>query len=100
MKPEDQRVTVAIGEPMQGAAGPKTLIVGMPFGAWRYMKDGKTHHFDLSALGIPLQVMIFGGKDGDDVRRTLADANVFLASGTLDADGNLRDLGIKEPTNQ
>lgn len=39
------------------------LSVGMTDAAWDYCKDGKTHTFDLTKLGIPLKLMIFGGRD-------------------------------------
>lgn len=64
------------------------------------MKDGLTHTFDLTKVGVPVRIIIFRGRSGDDVRRTLADADIFVKSGAIDAQGNLRDLGIEEPTEQ
>lgn len=100
MRPEDQRVTVAIGEPLDGVQQVPTVILGMPQGAWDFMADGLTHTFDLTKVGVPVQVIIFRGKDGLDVKGKLFDANAFLKDGATDADGNLQNLGIKEPTKQ
>jgi hypothetical protein len=32
-------------------------LLGVPAGAWDYMKDGKTHHFDLTNIGVPFKLM-------------------------------------------
>lgn len=100
MKPEDHRVTVALGEPLEGVSDVPTVILGMPIGAWNFMKDGMTHTFDLTKVGVPVRIILFRGANGGDVRRKLADVNIFLKSGAIDAQGNLRDLGIEEPTKQ
>lgn len=37
------------------------LTLGVPEAAWEYMKDGKTHNFDLRRVGFPVGIMMFGG---------------------------------------
>jgi hypothetical protein len=41
------------------------LTLGIPQGAWDYMKDGKTHTFDLTSLGVPVKLMLFGASSHD-----------------------------------
>lgn len=35
------------------------------------MKDGKTHTFDLSKAGLPVRVVLFGGKDNQSLLKIL-----------------------------
>jgi hypothetical protein len=41
--------------------GVPLVLLGIPKGAWEYMKDGKTHNFDLTKAGIPVKLMLYGG---------------------------------------
>jgi hypothetical protein len=50
---------------------PPILVFGIPKAAWDYMADGKTHTFDFTKIGIPLRVMMFGGKDHSDCMRMI-----------------------------
>lgn len=61
--------------------GVPLVILGVPKGAWEYMKDGKTHTFDLTAAGVPVKLVLFGGKDHEECSRLLVQA------GTIDARG-------------
>ncbi len=45
--------------------GVPVVLLGIPQGAWEYMKDGKTHTFDLTRVGIPVKLMLYGAKDHD-----------------------------------
>ncbi len=38
-------------------------ILGVTAAAWDYMKDGKTHTFDLRGIGFPVQIMMFGAQN-------------------------------------
>lgn len=66
----DQKIVFAVSPEGQGDGIP-LLIVGVPRGAWVYMRDGKTHHFDLSRVGVPIKLMLFGCKDHADGVKTL-----------------------------
>lgn len=43
--------------------GVPLVMLGVPAGAWEYMKDGKTHNFDFTKVGLPIKLMLFGAKD-------------------------------------
>jgi hypothetical protein len=40
--------------------GVPLVLLGIPKGAWDYMKDGKTHTFDLTKAGLPIKIMLYG----------------------------------------
>lgn len=69
----EEKLVFAISPEGQGDGVP-LLIVGVPRGAWRYMRDGKTHHFDLTKVGIPVKMMFFGCKDHAAGMKVLEDA--------------------------
>lgn len=95
---EDQ-VAVMIGDSQDNQ--PPIVILAMGRKAWDYCADGKTHTFDLTAIGIPLRLMIAGGETREQV---LADIQrgVAISGGTFEAPAGALDnnLGIKEPTKQ
>lgn len=39
------------------------VILGIPTQAWEFMKDGKTHTFDLTKVGLPIKLILYGAKD-------------------------------------
>ena len=45
---------------------PTTLIIGIPKAAWEYMKQGKTNHFSLEKLGIPVQIILYGANSHEE----------------------------------
>jgi hypothetical protein len=71
----------------------KILILGIPRAAWEYMKDGKTHDFDLTAIGFPVKLMLFGGDTHDSIMKTLEAA--ARAQGTVIEDMRNKDFAIK-----
>jgi hypothetical protein len=74
--------------------GPGTvLLIGIPAAAWEYMKDGKTHHFDLSTAGVPIQIMLYGAADHDAAKAAIDKHNASLGVPTLDE--RRRDFSIK-----
>jgi hypothetical protein len=36
------------------------VVLGIPTAAWEYMKDGHTHTLDLTKIGIPMKLILFG----------------------------------------
>lgn len=101
-KPEDVKVTVAIGSPMVPGDPTKTVILGLPQGAWDYMRGerGLTHTIDLARLGFPIQIVIFAGDSGADIAAQLQVAAGMFTDHSRDAQGEQVDLGIKLPTQQ
>ena len=45
------------------ADGGLDVLLGVSAASWEYMKDGKTHTFDLTKLGLPIRIMMFGSAD-------------------------------------
>lgn len=73
--------------------GTVMLLLGVPEAAWEYMKDGKTHTFDMTALGLPLQLMLYGAKDHDAAKQVIDDYNATRGIAALDA--RREDFSIK-----
>lgn len=73
--------------------GVPVLVVAVPKGAWEYMKDGKTHHIDLTAIGMPVKLVMFGAEDHDDAMETLQEAAAAQGASYLDL--RRQDFGIK-----
>lgn len=65
----NQRPVFALSPPDQ--RGVRTLVTGIPIACWRWIRDGKTVHFDLNRIGLPLQFMFFGGATHGSIRETL-----------------------------
>jgi hypothetical protein len=78
----EQKVVFAVAYEGTGDGIP-LIILGVPRAAWVYMKDGKTHTFDLTKAGVPVKIMMFGGSDQAAIKGVLAEAA---------ARGNARDL--------
>lgn len=68
------------------------LILGVSKEAWEYMKDGKTHTFDLSKAGLPLRVAMFGCADTKTARNELNNKLKSMGMGSLETPG--KDFGI------
>ncbi|WP_288959800.1 hypothetical protein [uncultured Sulfitobacter sp.] len=75
-------------------AGQPIAIIGIPEGAWDHMKEGKTHTFDLTALGFPVQIMLFGAKDHQDAMQLLTQG--AEAAGAPITDLRKKDFSIKD----
>jgi hypothetical protein len=90
----DAKLVFAISPEGQGDGVPLMLFAVTP-GAWDYMRDGKTHTLDLTGLGIPIKVMMFGAKDRADALATIEAANQKHGHATLHLPQH--DFGIKPP---
>ena len=77
--------------PLEG--GRSTLMIGIGAGAWKYMSDGKANTIDLSSLGIPLQVIVYGAEDRAAALQVIETHNRSLGLATLDL--RREDFGIK-----
>lgn len=69
----EDKIVFAVSYEGQGDGVP-IVILGIPRAAWVYMRDGKTHNFDLTKAGVPVKLMLFGAKDHSDAMKTLDDA--------------------------
>lgn len=88
----EQKLVFAIS-PEGSGDGVPMLLVGVPRDAWLYMKDGKTHHFDLSSIGIPIKLMMFGAKNHDAAMEVMQQA--IAASGNAYLDERQKDFSIR-----
>lgn len=71
------------------------IVVGIPTAAWEYMRDGKTHHFDLTRAGVPVKLMLFGATTHDAAMATLRE--VVDMQGLKFVDARNEDFSIKFP---
>jgi len=51
--------------------GAPLVMLGIPTGAWDYMSDGKTHTFDLTKIGLPVKLMLYGAADHTSAMKVL-----------------------------
>ena len=68
------------------------LLLGIPASAWEYMKNGKTHHFDLTKAGLPLKLIVFGGETRAEMQAIIEEHNRRQGLATLYQPG--KDFGI------
>lgn len=73
--------------------GGADLLLGLPAGAWDYCKDGKTHTLDLSSLGIPIRLMVYGGPSHDACKAIIDEHNRRL--GIASSDERRKDYSIR-----
>ena len=84
-----ERMVFALG---RDAAGEPMLILGVSQACWDYMKDGKTHHFDLTKAGLPMKLVVFGAPTRDACVKTIEAHNALAGAATLYQPG--KDFGI------
>lgn len=84
----DEKIVFAVSPTEQGT----DILLGIPTAAWEYMKDGKTHTFDLTKLGLPIRLIVYGGPDQLTVLGYIEAHNKAL--GNTIADMRDRDFGI------
>lgn len=85
---------IVFGVSLKGQGdGVPLILLGVPAGAWEYMRAGKTHHFDLTPIGIPFKLMMFGAADHTTALKTIEEANKSRGLATLDMRN--RDFSIK-----
>lgn len=71
---------------------PPVITLGIPEGAWNHMKDGKTHTFDLTKVGFPVRLLVFGGKDHAAVLQSIESG--MKAAGVPILDQRNKDFSI------
>lgn len=85
----EERMVFALG---RDATGESMLILGVSQACWDYMKDGKTHHFDLAKAGLPMKLVVFGAPTRDQCVKTIEAHNARAGAATLFQPG--KDFGI------
>lgn len=88
----EQKMAFAVAPDGTGDGIP-LILMGIPTGAWEYMKDGHTHTFDLTKAGIPAKFILFGGKDHDEVMKMMTTDLAKL--GIVVDDQRRKDFSIK-----
>jgi len=68
----EERIVFAIAPGGTGDGIP-LVVLGVPLGAWKYIREGKTNTFDLTKgpMPIPLKIMVFGGMSHAEVKGVL-----------------------------
>ena len=51
--------------------GLPVITLGISEACWEFMKGGSTHTLDLTKVGIPAQLVMFGGETYESVSKTL-----------------------------
>jgi hypothetical protein len=69
------------------------LLLGIPAAAWEHMKDGKSHTFDLTKLGLPVKILLYGAADHDAAAKIIQD--VCKSGGIALLDQRRDDFSIK-----
>ncbi len=64
MRQLDPERKIVFGVSMSGQGdGIPLVMMGIPKGAWEWMKDGRTHSFDLTKVGLPVKLILYGAKN-------------------------------------
>ena len=71
------------------------LLLGIPKGAWEHMKDGKTHNLDLTRIGLPVKLMLYGGDSHSHCMKMIE--GHMAKEGIPILDQRREDFTIKEP---
>lgn len=58
----EEKMVFGVSPEGQGDGVP-LILLGIPAGAWEYMREGKTHTFDLTKIGLPIKIMLYGAAD-------------------------------------
>lgn len=68
----EERIVFAIAPGGTGNGIP-LVVLGVPLGAWKYIREGKTNTFDLTKgpMPIPVKIMVFGGMNHAEVKGVL-----------------------------
>lgn len=78
-----------------GADGSTVLLLGIPRRAWETMQDGHAKDLDLTGIGLPVKLLIFGADDHASVMKVINAS--FAEAGVPVLDERRRDFSIKAP---
>lgn len=88
----EEKIVFAISPDGQGDGVP-VILMGIPAGAWEYMRNGKTHTFDLTKAGLPVKFVLYGAADHAEAMKVME--ATMAASGTVIDDRRRDDFSIK-----
>jgi len=58
----ERKIVFGVSPEGQGDGVP-VVMLGITKGAWEWMKDGRTHSLDLTKIGLPVKIMLYGAKN-------------------------------------
>lgn len=88
----NEKIVFAVS-PDGGPNDPLVLLLGIPEAAWNYIHDGRTNTFDLTKIGLPLRLVIYGAKTHDEAMKKI---EAFTADrGITLVDKRREDFSIK-----
>lgn len=90
---EDIETKCVFATGVQPDSAVPVVLIGIPRAAYERMKDGLTSTFDLSNIGVPLKLLIFGAPTHDDAMKTIEAAARASQTPLLDARG--ADFSLK-----
>ena len=91
-KPTSIERKIVFGVAPPDRRGTATIMIGVPAGAWDHMKDGNTHHFDLTRVGLPTQFVLFGAETHDAAMKLIEQGAREAGAAYLDL--RREDFGI------
>lgn len=71
------------------------LLLGISRAAWEYMQHGQTQTIDLTKLGLPFRLILWGGATQAEIRAAVEVHNAKL--GLVTEDQTDRDFSIEGP---
>lgn len=91
-QPVDEKVVFGVAPNATGDGAPLVLL-GIPALAWENLKGGKCSTFDLTRIGIPVKLMVYGAENHDAAMKVITDYNKAHSLATLDL--RREDFGLK-----
>ncbi len=91
--PRDLEEKVVFGVSADAGDGVPLVVVGIPAGAWDYMRDGRTNHFDLTRIGLPIKLVLFGAADHATAKAAIEAGQAAAGEASLDL--RREDFSIK-----
>lgn len=88
--PDDTQIVFSLTRDQKGGT---VLILGIPGEAWEKIKNQNTANFDLSKVGLPLKVIIYGAEDHKAAMAVIDDYNRKMNLPYMDRRNE--DFGIK-----
>lgn len=92
-KGKEERVVFAVAPEGTGDGTGPVVLLGVSNAANEFMQNGMAHNFDLSSLGVPVKLILFGAPTYDDVMSHMR--KLMEASKTRAVDMTNRDFSIK-----
>lgn len=95
MTKKEQKVVFGISYEGQGDGIP-VVVLGIPAAAWEYMRDGKTHTFDLTKAGVAVKLILFGAETHEEAVKVFGQMNAAADAPYIDARNKDFSIGPKE----